>query len=136
VVPESLEAQDAPTEEIKQQQVEEDEDGDDEEYSPLSDSKNEKLYHDADEMESYGVEAPVPIGRLQALLVHLGITTAPKYRIKGVPCPRQVEYWAIAEIFSGSKVISRHQGLAFRASSSNAVVDAAWQAITSWSCRH
>jgi hypothetical protein len=45
------------------------------------------MYHDANEMESYGVEAPVPIGRLQALLVHMGLTTAPKYQIKGVPHP-------------------------------------------------
>jgi hypothetical protein len=37
------------------------------------------LYRDAEEMESYGVEAPVPVSRLQALLVHLGIATVPKY---------------------------------------------------------
>jgi hypothetical protein len=71
------------------------------------------LYHDADDKESYRVEAMVPIGRLQALLVHLGITTAPKYRIKGVLRLGRVEFWAIAEIFSGSRVISRHKGLAF-----------------------
>jgi hypothetical protein len=87
VGPESPEAQDTPTEEPEQQQVEEDEDGDDEEYSPLSDSENEKLYHDANERESYGVEASVPVDRLYALLVHLGITTAPKNWIKGVPRP-------------------------------------------------
>jgi hypothetical protein len=45
---------------------------------PLSDLEGEKLYHDAEEMESYEVEASVPIRRLQTLLVHLGITTAPK----------------------------------------------------------
>jgi hypothetical protein len=53
-------------------------------YSPLSESESEKLYHDAEERESYGVEALVPVGRLQALLVHLAITTTPKYQIKGV----------------------------------------------------
>jgi hypothetical protein len=75
--------------------------------------KSEKLYGDADERESYGVEALVPVGRLQALLLHLGITTAPKYQIKGVPHPGWVEYRAIAEIFSGSRVISRHLEPAF-----------------------
>jgi hypothetical protein len=64
MVPGSREAQDAPAEEPKQQQDEDDEDDDDEEYSPLSDTENEKLYHDADGRESYGVEAPVPIGKL------------------------------------------------------------------------
>jgi hypothetical protein len=84
------------------------------------------LYCDTEEMESYGVEPPVPIDRLQALLVHMGITTAPKYRIKGVPCLGWVEYRSIVEIFSGSRVINRHQGPAFRASSSDVVADAAW----------
>jgi hypothetical protein len=113
VVPESPEAQDTPTEEPEQQPIEDDEDDDDEVYSPLSDSESEKLYCDTEEMESYGVETPILIGRLQALLVHLGITTAAKYRIKGVPLLGRVEYRAIAEIFSRSRVISRHQGPAF-----------------------
>jgi hypothetical protein len=33
-------------------------------------------------------------------------------------------------------VISRHTGPTYRASNSDAVADAAWQAITSWSHRH
>jgi hypothetical protein len=61
-----------------------------------------------EEFESFGIEALIPIGRLQALLVHFCITTAPKYRIKGVPHLGWVEYQAITEIFSGSKAISRH----------------------------
>jgi hypothetical protein len=43
-----------------------------------------------------------------------------------------VEFKAIAEIFFGSRVLYRHKGLAFRASQSDAIADAAWQAITSW----
>jgi hypothetical protein len=105
-----------------------------EEYAPLSDSEYEKLYCNANERDSYGVEAPIPIGRLQALLVHLGITTTPKYQIKGVTCLGRVEYHAIAEIFSRSRVISRHQGPTFWALTSDAMADAAWQFITSWSC--
>jgi hypothetical protein len=83
------------------------------------------MYRDADEVKSFGAEALVPIGRLQALLVHLGITTAPKYRINEVPHSGRVEFKAIAEIFSGSRVLYRHQGPAFRASRNNAVVDVA-----------
>jgi hypothetical protein len=83
-----------------------------------------KVYRDADERESYGVEALVPVFRLQALHEHLGITTAPKYQIKGVLCPGRVEYCAIAEIF-GSRVISRHQGPTFWASTNDAIVDVA-----------
>jgi hypothetical protein len=69
--------------------------------------------NDAYERGSYRVKALVPVDRLQALLVHMRITTTPKYRIKGVPRLGRVEFRAIAEIFSRSRVISRHQGPAF-----------------------
>jgi hypothetical protein len=42
----------------------EEEEDEGEEYTPLSDSENEKLYHDADELKSFGNEAPIPTGRL------------------------------------------------------------------------
>jgi hypothetical protein len=83
VVPGSTTAQGSPAEE--QQQVDHDidnEDVDDEEYSSLSDNKVEKLYRDAYKRESFGVEALIPTGRLRAPLGHLGITSAPRYRIK------------------------------------------------------
>jgi hypothetical protein len=76
------------------------EDKTDEEHPPLSDTEAKKLYQDADEVESFGAEALVLAGRLQALLEHLGITTAPRYRIKEVPRSRWVEFKAITEIFS------------------------------------
>jgi hypothetical protein len=66
------------------------------------------MYRDADKVESCGVEAPVPTDRLRALLVHLGITTAPKYMIKEVPRPGRVEFKAIIETFFGSKVLFMH----------------------------
>jgi hypothetical protein len=69
---------------------------------------------------------------LRALLQHLGITTAPRYRIKEVPRSGRVEFKAIAEIFFRSRVLYRHKGPAFRTSRSDAVADAAWEAITSW----
>jgi hypothetical protein len=90
------------------------------------------MYRDADEVESFRIEAPVLTGRLRALLEHLGITTAPQYRIKKVPCLGRVEFKAIAEIFFGSRVPCRHKGPAFRTSRSDAVANAAWLSITSW----
>jgi hypothetical protein len=66
------------------------------------------------------------------LLEHLGITTAPRYRIKKDPRSGRVEFKAIAEIFFGSRVLCRHKGPTFRTSRSDAVADAAWQTITSW----
>jgi hypothetical protein len=84
VVPVSPTAQDSPAEE---QQPEDPgiEDKADEGQLPPSDTEPEKLYRDADEVESFGAESPVLAGRLRALLEHLGITTAPWYRIKEVP---------------------------------------------------
>jgi hypothetical protein len=90
------------------------------------------MYWDADEVESFGAESPILAGRLRALLKHLGITTAPRYRIKEVPRSGRVEFKAITEIFFGSRILCRHKGPAFRTSRSDAVADAAWQAITSW----
>jgi hypothetical protein len=64
------------------------------------------MYRDADEVESVGIEAPVLTGRLRALLDHLGITTAPRYRIEEVPRSGRVEFKAIVEIFFRSRVLS------------------------------
>jgi hypothetical protein len=90
------------------------------------------MYRDADEVESFETKALIPTGRLRALLEHLGITTTPRYRIKEVPCPRRVEFKAIAEIILGYKVLCRQKGPAFRASCSDTVADTTWQAITLW----
>jgi hypothetical protein len=89
------------------------------------------MYRDADEVESFGAESLILAGRLRALLEHLGITTAPRYRIKEVPRSGRVEFKTIVEIFFGSRVLYRHKGPAFRSSRSDVVADAAWQAITS-----
>jgi hypothetical protein len=79
---------------LKDQDVE---DNANEEYPPPSDAEDEKMYQDADEVKSFGVEAPVLVDRLRALLEHLGITEVPR--------PRRVEFKAIAEIFFGSRVL-------------------------------
>jgi hypothetical protein len=104
---------------------------DEEQLSP-SDTEPEQLYRDADEVESFGAESLILTGRLRALLEHLGITTAPRYRIKEVPHSGRVEFKSIVEIFFGSRIVCRHKGPAFRTSRGDAVADAAWQAITSW----
>jgi hypothetical protein len=131
VVPESPTAQDSPGEE-QQPEHHGTEDKTDEEHPPPSDTEPEKMYRDADEVESFGAESSILAGRLWALLEHLGITTAPRYRIKEVPHLGRVEFKAIAEILFGSRILYRHKGPVFRTSRSNAVADAAWQAITSW----
>jgi hypothetical protein len=90
------------------------------------------MYRDANEVESFRAESPILASRLQALLEHLGITTAPRYRVKEVSRSGRVEFKAIAEIFFGSRILYRHKGPAFRTSRSDVVADAAWQAVTSW----
>jgi hypothetical protein len=132
VIPESPIAQDSPAEEQQQPEDHDTEDKTNEEHPPPSDTESEKKYRDADEVESFGAKAPVLARRLRALLEHLRITTAPWYRIKEVPRSGRVEFKAIVEIFFGSRILRRHKGPAFRTSRSNAVADAAWQAVTSW----
>jgi hypothetical protein len=134
VVPEDPTAQGSPVEQQQQPMDQDVEDEANEEYPPPCDTEDEKMYRDVDEVESFGAEAPVLAGRLRALLEHLGITTTPRYGIKEVPRPGRVEFKANAEIFFGSRVLCRHKGPAFRTSRSDAVADAAWQAITSWVC--
>jgi hypothetical protein len=131
VVLESPTAQDSPAEE-QQPEDHGTEDKNNEEHPPPSDTEPEKMYRDADEVESFGAESPILTGRLRALLEHLGITTAPRYRVKEVPRSGWVEFKVIAEIFFGSRILKRHKGPAFRTSHSDDVADAAWQAITSW----
>jgi hypothetical protein len=131
VVPESPTAQDTPTEEQQLEDLDT-EDRTNKEHPPPSDTEDEKMYRDADEVESFGAESLILVGRLRALLEHLGITTAPRYRIKEVPCSGRVEFKAIAEIFFRSRILCRHKGPAFRTSRSGAIANAAWQTITSW----
>jgi hypothetical protein len=131
VVPESPTTQDTPAEEQQPEDLDI-EDRTNEEHPPPSDTEDEKMYRDADKVESFGAESPILAGRLRSLLEHLGITTAPRYRIKEVPHSGRVEFKTIAEIFFGSRILCRHKGPAFRTSRSDAVADAVWQAITSW----
>jgi hypothetical protein len=65
VVLESPTAQGSPAEEQQQPKNQDLEDKANEEYPPLSNTEDEKMYQDTDEVESFGVEAPVLTGRLR-----------------------------------------------------------------------
>jgi hypothetical protein len=104
----------------------------DEDYTPWSNAEKDEIFHDADEIETFGDEALIPTIRLRDLLNHINITTPPEFRIKRIPCPGREEYKAIVEIISGPNVLSRHKGPAFRNTYLDAVADAAWQAITTY----
>jgi hypothetical protein len=134
VIPESPTAQDSPAEGQQQPGDHDTEDKTNEEPPPPRDTKAEKMYRDADEVESFGAESLILTGRLRALLEHLCITTTPRYRSKEVPRSGRVEFRTIVEIFFRSRVLCRRKGPAFRTSHSDAIADAAWQAITSWVC--
>jgi hypothetical protein len=77
VVPESLMAQGSPIEEQQPPKNHDIEDKADEEQPPPSDTENEKMYRDVDNVESFRAEALIPTGKLWVVLEHLGITTAP-----------------------------------------------------------
>jgi hypothetical protein len=59
----------------------------DEHYNPLSDTKKDEMFHDADEIKTFGDEALIPTRRLRDLLNHINITTALEFRIKRISCP-------------------------------------------------
>jgi hypothetical protein len=84
MVPESPTAQDSLAEE-QQPEDHGTEDKANEEHPPPSGIEPEKMYRDANKVESFGAESLILADRLRALLEHLGITTAPRYRIKEVP---------------------------------------------------
>jgi hypothetical protein len=108
----------------------------DEDYTPWSNVEKDEIFHNADEIKTFGDEAPIPTGRLRDLLKHINITTPLEFRIKRIPRPDREEYKAIVEIISGPNMLSRHKGLAFRTTYPDVVADAAWQTITTYSRRY
>jgi hypothetical protein len=108
----------------------------DEDYTPWSNDEKDEIFHDGNTIKTFGEEAPIPTGRLRDLLQHINITTPPEFRIKRIPRPGREEYKAIVEIISGPNVLSRHKGPTFRTTYPDAVADAAWQAITTYSRRY
>jgi hypothetical protein len=59
----------------------------DEDYTPWSNAEKDETFHDADEIKTFGVEAPIATGRLKDLLNRINITTPPKFRIKRIMRP-------------------------------------------------
>jgi hypothetical protein len=109
---------------------------DDEYYTPWSNVEKDETLHDADKIKTFGNEALIPNGRLRDLLNRINITTPPEFKIKRIPRPGREEYKAIVEIISGPNVLNRHKGLASRTTCQDAVADAAWQAISTYSRRY
>jgi hypothetical protein len=64
VVLESPVAQGSSAKEQQQPKDQDVEDKANEEYPPSSDTEDEKMYQDADEVEFFGAEAPALVGRL------------------------------------------------------------------------
>jgi hypothetical protein len=108
----------------------------DEDYTPWSNVEKDEKFHDADKIKTFRDEVPIPTGKLRDLLNHINITTLPEFRIKRIPCPGREEYKAIMEIISGPNVLSREKGPAFRTTYQDAIADAAWQEITTYSHRY
>jgi hypothetical protein len=108
----------------------------DEDYTPWSNTEKDEMFHDANEIKTFGDEAPIPTGRLRDLLNRINITTPPEFRINRISHPDREDYKAIVEIISGPNVLSWHKGPAFRTTHQDAVANAAWQAITTYSRRY
>jgi hypothetical protein len=94
------------------------------------------MFHDTDKIKTFGNEAPIPTGRLRDLLNCINITTPPEFRINRILRPGREEYKAIVEIISGPNVLSHHKGLVFRTTYQDAVANAAWYVITTYSRRY
>jgi hypothetical protein len=109
---------------------------DDEDYTPWSNAEKDEMFHDADKIKNFGDEAPIPTGRLRDLLNRINITTPLEFKIKRIPHHGREEYKAIVEIISGPNVLSQHMGPAFSTTCQDAVADAAWHAITTYSRRY
>jgi hypothetical protein len=112
------------------------EDEEDLDYTPWSNTEKDEMFHDANEIKTFGDEASIPTGRLRDLLNRINITTLPEFQIKRILRPGQEEYKAIVEIISGSNVLIQLKGPAFRTTYQDAVADAAWQAITTYNHRY
>jgi hypothetical protein len=88
----------------------------------------------ASEFHSYGEESPIIPTQVHGLLFQLGITKAPEYKVKSVPKLGSMEFTCTVEVFDGQEVIGKHACSAPCVTCAEAVADAAWQALTSWSC--
>jgi hypothetical protein len=86
----------------------------DEDYTPWSNAEKDETFHDADEIKTFGDEAPIPTSRLGDLLNRINITTPLEFKIKRILRPGQEEYKAIVEIINRPNVLSQYKGPAFK----------------------
>jgi hypothetical protein len=73
--------------EEEEEEVNKSEGEDDDDYTHLSDAEKDETFHNADEIKTFGDEAPIPTDRMRDLLNCINITTPPEFRIKRVLCP-------------------------------------------------
>jgi hypothetical protein len=104
--------------------------------TPWNNAEKDETFHDADEIKTFRDETPIFTSRLRDLLNHINITTPPDSRIKRIPRPGREEYKAIVEVIRGPNVLSRHKGPGFSTTYQDAVADATWQVITTYSRRY
>jgi hypothetical protein len=77
-------------EENNEEEEEEDNkaEGKDDEYcTPWRNTEKDEMFHDANEIKTFGNEAPIPTGRLRDLLNRINITTPPEFKIKRILRP-------------------------------------------------
>jgi hypothetical protein len=60
---------------------------DDEDYTRWSNAEKDETFHDADDIKTFGNEAPIPTGRLRDLLNRINITSPLEFRIKRILRP-------------------------------------------------
>ena len=74
--------------------------------------------------------------RLQALLYQLDMDEPPTYHVWKVARPDYDEWCSTVSIYHNDYLRSSHADQAFRSTHAEAVVDAAWEAMTSLCHRH
>jgi hypothetical protein len=65
-------------------------------------------------------------------MFQLGITKAPKYKVKSVPRPGRMEFTCTVEVFDRQEVVNKHACPTPHVTCAKAVANAAWQTLTSW----
>ena len=109
---------------------------DTEEYhpaDPVDSADEDPVFRAAQVFRSNGAEGGEFHTRLRGLLFRLGIHTEPEYHSKRVSRPERHEWRSTVSIYDEDRLLSTHEGPAFRSTREAAVADAAWAAVTSLS---
>ena len=128
--------EEAPQEEPEEDPEEEDPEEDPEEEEPREKDAlqeeigNEPRDHFAYAYRSDGTEGGRTAEMLKDLLLRVDITTEPVYDLKKVPRTCRDDWRASVHIFNGDELLGIHHSPTCRLRRSEAVEDAAWEAIT------